>query len=83
MEGVYKALFKMSKQVTSLEAKVDGLQGNSEFSAMDDKLGHLVSRMDLVIKRVDDKIDDQGLGFDSMKRAMERLQESNNRESGI
>jgi hypothetical protein len=80
MEGVYKALFKMSKQVTSLEAKVDGLQGNSEFSAMDDKLGHLVSRMDLVIKRVDDKIDDQGLGFDSMKRAMERLRESNDRE---
>lgn len=70
----------MGKQVTSMEAKLDSLQDFKDFSAIDDTLGHLVTRMDLVIKSVDEKIDDQGLRLDSIKRAMERLRESNNRE---
>ena len=34
-------------------------------------LGHLVTRMDLVVKRVDKKIDDQGLVLVSIKQVME------------
>ena len=71
IDGMYKALFKMSKQMTSLEGKVEEIKHTWDLSAIEDTLGHLVTRMDLVVKRVDKKIDNQGLVLVSIKRVME------------
>ena len=55
----------------SLEGKVEEIKPTWDLSAIEDMLGHLVTRMDLVVKRIDRKIDDQGLVLESIKRVME------------
>ena len=59
--------------MTSLEGKVEEIKHTWDLSAIEDTLGHLVTRMDLVVKRVDEKISDQGLVSVSIKRVMEQL----------
>src|ERR1700678_4291622 len=63
----------MNRKMSSMEAKIDAKKP-------DETVYNLLAKIDGALDNVDDKVDDQELRLDSMKRAMERLHEANRKE---
>src|SRR5271168_421055 len=62
----------MNRKMSSMEAKIDAKKHDAVYN--------LLAKIDGALDNVDDKVDDQELRLDSMKRAMERLHEANRKE---
>jgi len=62
----------MNRKMSSMEAKIDAKKPDAVYN--------LLAKIDGALDNVDDKVDDQELRLDSMKRAMERLHEANRKE---
>src|ERR1700678_2927238 len=63
----------MNRKMSSMEAKIDAKKP-------DETVYNRLAKIDGALDNVDDKVDDQELRLDSMKRAMERLHEANRKE---
>src|SRR6202522_2657717 len=63
----------MNRKMSSMEAKINAKKP-------DETVYNLLAKIDGVLDNVDEKVDDQELRLDSMKRAMERLHEANRKE---
>src|SRR6202522_1035806 len=64
----------MNRKMSSVEAKIDAKKPDKT------RVYNLLAKIDGVLDNVDEKVDDQELRLDSMKRAMERLHEANKKE---
>jgi hypothetical protein len=74
---LYRAIFEISQNLTSVEAKIDEIQSNRHDTWLDTKMTDLGAGVDIVATRVDEKIDELGLSIDSVKRGMEKVHQLN------
>ena len=61
----------MSKEITSMDAKIDEMQANWLDTWLDAKMTNIVAGMDSIGNQVDEKIDDLGLRINSVNRGMD------------
>ena len=63
----------MSKEIALMDAKIEEMQANQLDMWLDAKMTNIVTGMDSVGNRVDEKINDLGLRIDSVKRGMDQM----------
>ena len=63
----------MSKEITSMDAKIEEMQANRLDTWLDAKMTDIVAGMDSIGNWVDEKIDDLGLRIDSVKQGMDQM----------
>ena len=63
----------MSKEIALMDTKIEEMQANQLDMWLDAKMTNIVTGMDSVGNRVDEKINDLGLRIDSVKRGMDQM----------